>query len=96
MIERAVPDAGAIAASLAARRVSSALNANVYDPADLMDKLFFNILATFAEFEADRIRLHIRDGMANAPAKGKPSGKKPKPSDRMDNRQARRRACLVR
>ncbi|MGT2516626.1 hypothetical protein ACVOMT_22690 [Sphingomonas panni] len=28
------------------------LGASVHDPADPMGKLFFNILATFAEFEA--------------------------------------------
>src|SRR3954453_6624027 len=34
-----------------ARGVSLALGASVYDPADPMGKMFFNILATFAEFE---------------------------------------------
>ena len=47
-----------------------------------MGKLFFNILATFAEFEADLIRLRTREGMAVARAKGKLRGKKPKLSDR--------------
>jgi DNA invertase Pin-like site-specific DNA recombinase len=31
-----------------------------------MGKMFFNILATFAEFEADLIRLRTREGMAVA------------------------------
>ena len=31
-----------------------------------MGKLFFNILATFAEFEADLIRHRTREGMAIA------------------------------
>lgn len=43
-----------------------------------MGKLFFNILATFAEFEADLIRMRTREGMAVARAKGKLRGKKPK------------------
>ena len=47
-----------------------------------MGKLFFNILATFAEFEADLIRMRTREGMAVARAKGKLRGKKPKLSDR--------------
>ncbi len=47
-----------------------------------MGKLFFNILATFAEFEADLIKLRTREGMAVARAKGKLRGKKPKLSDR--------------
>ncbi|KPY97806.1 DNA resolvase, partial [Pseudomonas syringae pv. spinaceae] len=39
-------------------------------------------LATFAEFEADLIRMRTREGMAVARAKGKLRGKKPKLSDR--------------
>ena len=47
-----------------------------------MGKMFFNILATFAEFESDLIRMRTREGMAVARAKGKLRGKKPKLSDR--------------
>ena len=47
-----------------------------------MGKMFFNILATFAEFEADLIRLRTREGMAIARAKGKLRGKSPKLSDK--------------
>jgi DNA invertase Pin-like site-specific DNA recombinase len=54
----------------------------VYDPTDPMGKLFFNILATFAEFEADLIRMRTREGMAIARAKGKLKGKQPKLSDK--------------
>ena len=39
-------------------------------------------LATFAEFEADLIRMRTKEGMAVARAKGKLKGKKPKLSDR--------------
>ena len=63
-------------------RVKLALGASVYDPADPMGKMFFNILATFAEFEADLIRLRTREGMAIARAKGKLRGKSPKLSDK--------------
>jgi DNA invertase Pin-like site-specific DNA recombinase len=56
--------------------------ASVYNPADSMGKLFFNILATFAEFESDLIRLRTREGMAVARAKGKLRGKSPKLSDK--------------
>ncbi|NKD74537.1 helix-turn-helix domain-containing protein, partial [Haematospirillum sp. H4485] len=49
---------------------------------DPMGKMFFNILATFAEFESDIIRLRTREGMAVARAKGKLRGKKPKLSER--------------
>ena len=51
-------------------------------PGDSMGKLFFNILATFAEFETDLIRMRTREGMAIARAKGKLRGKQPKLSDR--------------
>ena len=53
-----------------------------FDPGDPMGKMFFNILATFAEFEADLIRMRTREGMAIARAKGKLRGKQPKLSDR--------------
>ena len=48
----------------------------------IFSKCFFNILATFAEFEADLIRLRTREGMAMARAKGKLRGKRPKLSDK--------------
>jgi len=46
-----------------------------------MGKMFF-ILATFAEFEADLIRLRTREGMAIARAKGKLRGKQPQMSEK--------------
>ena len=58
------------------------IGASVHDPNDPMGKLFFNILATFAEFEADLIRMRTREGMAVARAKGKLKGRKPKLSTR--------------
>jgi DNA invertase Pin-like site-specific DNA recombinase len=81
-LARSVPDARQIADALVARGVKLALGASVYDPADPMGKMFFNILATFAEFEADLIRLRTREGMAMARAKGKLRGKRPKLSDK--------------
>ena len=44
--------------------------------------MFFNILATFAEFESDLICMRTRQGMAVARAKGKLRGKPPKLSAR--------------
>ncbi len=81
-LARSVPDARDIADSLVARGVRLALGSSVYDPADPMGKMFFNILATFAEFEADLIRMRTREGMAIARAKGKLRGKQPKLSVR--------------
>ena len=81
-LARSVPDARDIADSLMARGVKLALGGSVYDPTDPMGKMFFNILATFAEFEADLIRLRTREGMAIARAKGKLRGKQPKLSSK--------------
>ena len=62
------------------------------DPGDPMGKLFFNILATFAEFEADLIRMRTREGMAIARARGKLRGKQPKLSDRQQRELCRMHA----
>lgn len=77
-LARSVPDARTIADQLEAKGVKLALGASVYDPKDPMGKMFFNILATFAEFESDLIRLRTREGMAIARAKGKLKGRQPK------------------
>ncbi len=81
-LARSVPDARFIADALVACGVRLALGASVYDPVDPMGKMFFNILATFAEFEADLIRLRTREGMAIARSRGKLRGKQPKLSDK--------------
>ena len=70
-LARSVPDARHIADQLQAKGVKLALGRNIHDPTDPMGKMFFNILATFAEFEADLIRMRTREGMAIARAKGK-------------------------
>lgn len=77
-LARSVPDARAIGDSLAARGVRLSLGGTVYDPSDPMGKCIFNILATFAEFEVDLLRMRTREGMAIARAKGKLKGKPPK------------------
>ncbi|MFF7976916.1 recombinase family protein [Streptomyces sp. NPDC007905] len=77
-LARSVPDARDIGDSLVTRGVKLSLGGTIYDPADPMGKMFFNILATFAEFEVDLLRLRTREGMAVARAKGKLKGKQPK------------------
>jgi DNA invertase Pin-like site-specific DNA recombinase len=47
----------------------------IYDPTDPMGKMFFNILATFAEFEVDLLRMRTREGMVIAKAKGRLKGR---------------------
>ena len=69
-----------------------ALGRTLYDPNDPMGKMFFNILATFAEFEVDLIRLRTREGMAIARSKGKLRGKQPKLSDRQQRELCRMHA----
>ena len=91
-LARSVPDARAIADQLRERGVRLALGPALYDPGDPMGKLFFNILATFAEFEADLTRMRTREGMAIARAKGKLRGKQPKLSDRQQRELCRMHA----
>ena len=73
-----VPDARDIGDGLAARGIKLSLGGQVYDPTDPMGKMFFNILATFAEFEVDLLRMRTREGMAVARAKGRLKGRQPK------------------
>lgn len=77
-LARSVPDARAIVDQLESKGVKLALGASIHDPTDPMGKMFFNVLATFAEFEADLIKARTREGMAIARAKGKLRGKQPK------------------
>lgn len=68
--------------ALQARGVKLASGTSLCDPSDPMGKMFFNVLATFAEFEGDLIRLRTREGMVIARAKGKLRGKQPKLSEK--------------
>ena len=58
------------------------IGGTVYDPTDPIGEMFFNILATFAEFEVDLLRMRTREGMAIARANGRLRGKAPKLSAR--------------
>ncbi len=87
-----VPDARAIADLLQERDASLTLGPTLYDPGDPIEKLFLYILATFAEFEADLIRMRTREGMAIARARGKLRGKQPKLSDRQQRELCRMHA----
>ena len=87
-LARSVPDARDIGDGLAARGIKLSLGGQVYDPTDPMGKMFFNILATFAEFEVDLLRMRTREGMAVARAKGRLKGRKPKLIDQAADRVA--------
>jgi len=69
-LARSVPDAREIVDALQARGVKLALGTSIYDPVDPMGKMFFNVLATFAEFEGDLIRLRTRERIAIARTAG--------------------------
>ena len=77
-----MPDARGIADHLSAKGVKLALGQTVYGPCDPMGKMFFSILVTFAEFEADLICMRTREGIAVARAKGKLRGKQPRLSSK--------------
>jgi len=49
-LARSGPDARTIGDDLAARGIKLSVGGQIYDPTDPMGKMFFNILATFAEF----------------------------------------------
>jgi DNA invertase Pin-like site-specific DNA recombinase len=83
-LARSVIDARAIGDSLTAQGIRLSLGGSVYDPTDPMGKMFFNILAVFAEFEVDLLRMRTREGMAIARKKGRLRGKKPKLSPQQE------------
>ncbi len=88
-LARSVPDARSIGDQLADQGVALSLGGQVHDPNDPMGKLFFNILATFAEFEVDLLRMRTREGMAIARAKGKLKGRQSKLSVKQQRELAR-------
>lgn len=91
-LARSVPDARDIGDTLVQRGVRLSLGGNIYDPSDPMSKMFFNMLAVFAEFEADLLRMRTREGMAVARDKGKLKGKKPKLTTRQQAELVRMRS----
>jgi DNA invertase Pin-like site-specific DNA recombinase len=91
-LARSVPDARAIGDDLAGRGIKLSLGGQIYDPNDPMGKMFFNILATFAEFEVDLLRMRTREGMAVARAKGHLKGRQPKLSSKQQTELRRMRA----
>jgi DNA invertase Pin-like site-specific DNA recombinase len=70
-----VPDALDILHHLSARGVRFALGGSVYDWNDPFARMFLQILAVIAEFEANLIRQRTREGMEIARQNGKLRGK---------------------
>ena len=75
---RSVVDARTLADKLFSDKVRLNINGNVYDPGDAMGKMFFTMVAMFAEFEVDLISQRTREGLAIARQKGRLKGKPPK------------------
>ena len=71
-----------IADQLVANGAVLQIGRSAYDPGDAMGKMMFNIMATFAEFEADVASQRTKEGLAIARAKGRLNGKPPKLSKR--------------
>ena len=64
--EKDCPDARAIAELPEAKGVKLAPGVSVCDPTNPLGKTFFNIVAIFAELDADLIRIRTREGIAVA------------------------------
>lgn len=77
-LARSVPDALDILGQLSDRGVRFALGSSAYDWRDPFGRMFLQILAVIAEFEANLIRQRTREGMAIARSRGKLRGKPPK------------------
>jgi DNA invertase Pin-like site-specific DNA recombinase len=76
-LARSVPYALDILGQLSARGVRFALGGSVYDWDDPFARMFLQILAVIAEFEASLIRQRTREGMDIARQSGKLRGKQP-------------------
>ncbi|MFI1212769.1 recombinase family protein [Streptomyces sp. NPDC020802] len=79
--------------SLTARGAKLSLGGTLYDPVAPTGKMLFNILATFAEFAVDPLRMRVREGMAAVRAKGKLQGKQPKLTTRRQTHLLQRHRC---
>lgn len=91
-LARSVPDARDIGDTLVTRGIRLSIGGSIYDPADPMSKMFFNMLAVFAEFEVDLLRMRTREGMAVAKARGRLRGKAPKLSTKQQRELVRMHA----
>jgi DNA invertase Pin-like site-specific DNA recombinase len=76
-LARSVPDALDILGQLSEHGVRFALGGSVYDWNDPFARMFLQILAVIAEFEANLIRQRTREGMDIARQHGRLRGKQP-------------------
>ncbi|MGI8430381.1 MAG: recombinase family protein [Solirubrobacteraceae bacterium] len=88
-----MPDARAIAEELEQRGVRLQLGSSIHDPRDPIGRTFFNMLTTFAEFEADLLSMRTRNGMGRQrprSLKGKPPKLAAKQQQHLDKASRRR------
>lgn len=72
---RSILDLHKIANELAEKGVKLSWGGTTYNPLDPAGKLFFSMLAAFAEFESDLIRARTREGLAEARRQGRIPGR---------------------
>lgn len=77
-LARSVRDACSIADELEQRGVRLQVGGSLHDPSDPIGRMFFNVLAVIAQFEADLLSIRTREGMAVARANGRLKGGIPK------------------
>lgn len=76
-LARSVSDASALADGLFARGVTLHADGKDYDPTDPIGKMFFQMMAIFAEFEAGLIKMRTLEGLEAARSKGNLKGRPP-------------------
>lgn len=81
-LSRSLIDSNRIAERVAGSGASLQIGSSVHDPSTPMGRFFFNILALFAEFEADVASQRTKEGLEVARSKGRLRGKPPKLSER--------------
>lgn len=72
---RSISDVSSIAKLLTEQGIKLQMGSTVYDPSDAMGRMFFNMTAVFAEFEADLISQRTKEGMQVAKSEGKLKGR---------------------
>lgn len=77
-LARSIRDFHDLADAITAKGVTLQIDGQAYEPSSPMGRMFFSLLATFAEFESDLIRARTKEGMAIAKAKGRLRGRSPK------------------
>lgn len=75
---RSISDVSGIAQLLTEQGIKLQMGSTVYDPSDAMGRMFFNMTAVFAEFEADLISQRTKEGLAVAKTEGRLRGRQSK------------------